>query len=545
MTPKGTLAYASLPTSGNQVGWYYYCPDGDGTHGAGNYVWNGTSWYFGGTGDEGYNLLKKDLVNLKSVYNDETFNFVGGYNYFNYDFIAGHNYRLINDSDSMIGIWTANSNDEVIETISGGADTHIVFDFNCSTNAEKIKIFAHGIGTLKIVDQSAKINEIENDISNISKKIVVGRNKFNKYDITTGYFLMYSTGEQNINNDWCYTDFVEIKPNAEYYTNVSGGHYCLYDEDKKYITGVTSTNTFTTPSTAKYIRASVPINSINDVYIYEGNSAGKYEPFKYQFIYDDENKKYVIVVDKSGNGDYTSVTSACANAPTGSTIFIKAGVYENEKITGTYSKKLYLIGESAQDCVIKNNTGQYLHEPIQIGSGLLRNLTFYAELEAGQERAEGQIEYAVHVESHNLANDNLTIENCILKSDYNVALGMGMRGGCNVIIKNCHLIGTHNGALTIHDSNYDDYLGVQNVSLINNIIEVTNNTTCINFQSQEKETSIVNIECIGNRVYSHKNGTLVGFNNYYGGAGSENDWQGLKNWRLKGTSWGNSTDILN
>lgn len=64
MTPKGTLAYASLPTSGNQVGWYYYCPDGDGTHGAGNYVWNGKSWFFGGTGDEGYNLLKKDVGDL-------------------------------------------------------------------------------------------------------------------------------------------------------------------------------------------------------------------------------------------------------------------------------------------------------------------------------------------------------------------------------------------------------------------------------------------------------------------------------------------------
>ena len=63
ITPKGTLAYASLPTSGNQVGWYYYCPDGDGTHGAGNYVWNGTSWFFGGTGDEGYNLLKEDINN--------------------------------------------------------------------------------------------------------------------------------------------------------------------------------------------------------------------------------------------------------------------------------------------------------------------------------------------------------------------------------------------------------------------------------------------------------------------------------------------------
>lgn len=64
ITPKGTLAYASLPASGNEVGGYYYCPDGDGTHGAGNYVWNGSSWFFGGTGDEGYNLLKKDLVDV-------------------------------------------------------------------------------------------------------------------------------------------------------------------------------------------------------------------------------------------------------------------------------------------------------------------------------------------------------------------------------------------------------------------------------------------------------------------------------------------------
>ena len=69
MTPKGTLAYASLPTSGNQVGWYYYCPDGDGVHGAGNYVWNGTSWFFGGTGDEGYNLLQQDIKNTVGDYN--------------------------------------------------------------------------------------------------------------------------------------------------------------------------------------------------------------------------------------------------------------------------------------------------------------------------------------------------------------------------------------------------------------------------------------------------------------------------------------------
>lgn len=68
MTPKGTIAYASLPVSGNEVGWYYYCPDGDGTNGPGNYVWNGTVWYFGGTGDEGYSKLKGDLRDKKTGY---------------------------------------------------------------------------------------------------------------------------------------------------------------------------------------------------------------------------------------------------------------------------------------------------------------------------------------------------------------------------------------------------------------------------------------------------------------------------------------------
>lgn len=66
MTPKGNIAYASLPKTGNTVGWYYYCPDGDGIHGAGNYVWNGSAWYFGGTGDEGYSKLKSDLDEIQS-----------------------------------------------------------------------------------------------------------------------------------------------------------------------------------------------------------------------------------------------------------------------------------------------------------------------------------------------------------------------------------------------------------------------------------------------------------------------------------------------
>ena len=64
LNPKGNISYASLSTEGNNIGDYYYCPDGDSTHGAGNYVWSGTEWYFGGTGDEGYNKLSENINNI-------------------------------------------------------------------------------------------------------------------------------------------------------------------------------------------------------------------------------------------------------------------------------------------------------------------------------------------------------------------------------------------------------------------------------------------------------------------------------------------------
>ncbi|WP_373738795.1 hypothetical protein [Jeotgalibaca porci] len=53
LTAKGSSLYQNLPTTGNEVGDYYYSSNGDGTNPPGNYVWNGTTWYFGGTGDEG------------------------------------------------------------------------------------------------------------------------------------------------------------------------------------------------------------------------------------------------------------------------------------------------------------------------------------------------------------------------------------------------------------------------------------------------------------------------------------------------------------
>ena len=70
LTAKGSILYASLPTTDNGVGDYYFCSDGDDTNPAGNYVWNGTAWYFGGTGDNGYNQLK-DVIESSYVFQSD------------------------------------------------------------------------------------------------------------------------------------------------------------------------------------------------------------------------------------------------------------------------------------------------------------------------------------------------------------------------------------------------------------------------------------------------------------------------------------------
>lgn len=67
-----TYLYADLPTaSSSNKGAYLYCTDGNGVKGAGNYVSNGTSWYFGGTGNEGYFYLKTKVNEEKERINNE------------------------------------------------------------------------------------------------------------------------------------------------------------------------------------------------------------------------------------------------------------------------------------------------------------------------------------------------------------------------------------------------------------------------------------------------------------------------------------------
>ena len=62
-----------------------------------------------------------------------------------------------------------------------------------------------------------------------------------------------------------------------------------------------------------------------------------------------EKQENIKVVDKNGEGDYTSIQEALNKEPEGTTIFIKSGIY-NEILN--INKKINLIGENKEDTII-------------------------------------------------------------------------------------------------------------------------------------------------------------------------------------------------
>lgn len=272
MTPRGNIAYASLPKSGNQVGWYYYCPDGDGVHGAGNYVWNGTSWFFGGTGDEGYNLLEEDLVNktegqikgllVKDSYvnKDGTIAEYVGWSRTNYIDVSQYSVLALNTPmEIRYGVWLKEDKTTVV--------------FPIVTNPK-------GVDTL-FVPLDAKYLVISAPTVNMEKTTIsVKRRKSDNLDfdgkrininyIVNGYI---SNGNLQKGDRWVATDYIEIPKNLYIEsegTEEDNAYNAFYDENKVYISSFNTKGKYIkVPDNAKYMRLST-LNS-NEQRVYARN----------------------------------------------------------------------------------------------------------------------------------------------------------------------------------------------------------------------------------------------------------------------------------
>ena len=215
------------------------------------------------------------------------------------------------------------------------------------------------------------------------------------------------------------------------------------------------TFSFTVPNSVNCcMLASAQTNDIqaNELIICKGTTKGTNNRFHVSFRNAPvlNNSREYIVVDKNGNGDYTTLTAATDAAPNRATILVMPGIYDNEIVTAGKTKTLFIIGVDRDKCVIKNNDGNYAHTPIHISSGLLRNLTVLEEANTTPNNGS----YAVHADFGTGLNSSLRIENCHLQSNVpnTGAIGIGLRENMNLTIKNCRLVsGTSGRALYAHD----------------------------------------------------------------------------------------------
>jgi len=125
------------------------------------------------------------------------------------------------------------------------------------------------------------VTEDKIDLTYSEKIYGIGKNKFNKTAITTGYFVNYLNGNLSANAAYNASDYLAIKPSTNYVSDQIFTHHSYYDEDKVFISGTNvAASSFTSPSGAYYIRGSLSLARDLDTFQFEeGTVSTSYEPY--------------------------------------------------------------------------------------------------------------------------------------------------------------------------------------------------------------------------------------------------------------------------
>lgn len=325
--------------------------------------------------------------------------------------------------------------------------------------------------------------------------------------------------------------FIEVDAEKECFFVCSSTeiHLVYYDEEKQYIDGRASAaiegEFLELPPDCRYITVSMEHSAVKDSFLVQEN----------------EEENNVIFVEQGRK--YSSVKKAVEQIESEGIVIIFPGIYKGN--VKAWGKNIIFYGMDKDTCIIENNSSSYYAPPLEIASGAVKNLTIRAVGTPPSDTSKAGA-YAVHVEDNSLYNSTLTFENCELYSDFNSAVGMGMRGGCQVKFIGVHMTGLENG-LFCHDGAYVKYAGVQNLSIIDCVIEGMKGENAIRFDSQGTAGSEVNLLFINNILLNDKakNADNLLHTQNNGGKGTEENWQGLKQFYLNENSARNNVEALN
>ena len=190
---------------------------------------------------------------------------------------------------------------------------------------------------------SAEANAVRN--SSAQKNII---NRFNKATINEGKYLSTANGGLASDATFFASDYIDVSElNAVMcsYTHI----VCFYDANKGFISGqgfntLTVDGSINLPADTKFMRFSTYNTYLNTAQIGENVCRSNYMAYGKYTLDDFIETKEQIVVDASGNGDYTSFTQAVYdNVDSGVNILVKPGTYN------IVSEYVALFGQSAVD----------------------------------------------------------------------------------------------------------------------------------------------------------------------------------------------------
>jgi len=109
----------------------------------------------------------------------------------------------------------------------------------------------------------------------------VGENLFNKNNVADGLYANYVNGTLSISPTYSVSDYIEIKPNTQYYKSNESQQIAFYDSSKNFVSGmINPVDLFTTPSNATYVRITVLTSNLNIVQLTEGATpTTEYKPY--------------------------------------------------------------------------------------------------------------------------------------------------------------------------------------------------------------------------------------------------------------------------
>ena len=148
-----------------------------------------------------------------------------------------------------------------------------------------------------------------------------------------------------------------------------------------------------------------------------------------------------ITVAKSG-GDYTIITDAVAHSNDSVanpvTILVMPGTYvESVDLRGRY---ISIIGNNKETCILKNYLNDYNSPPLNMGANnYIENMTIISDQDGSTPIRLGS--YGIHHDYPSQVSGLATskIQNCIVISKQNAAIGLGLNDRQTATIDNCEL----------------------------------------------------------------------------------------------------------